>query len=342
LAVLFWIAALAAVPAPASTDETCDEGTAEDLGSCSIVKAVAALDGVPPVVTFLGSFCPSPVVSVGQADGTMQPVLVLTQGASHLTVDLTGNADPADALYVVECPCETCSTYLTIGRTGPEGPTGPQGETGPPGTAGAAGATGPTGPKGAQGAVGDPGPPGPPGPPGGGDSDCCLVHNAGCSDPVCEQLVCEMDSCCCDVYWDKTCVDKAESIPACADNCADGPPLSTPCNCCFANGGVGCDYAPCEQEVCAIDPFCCSISWDDICADEGGLFGDCQICCGDAGCVCCGLNSEPGCTRGFCEDIVCELEPSCCEQEWGPPCVDLAEDFCPCCGGAVCGGQGPA
>lgn len=38
--------------------------------------------------------------------------------------------------------------------------------------------------------------------------------------------------------------------------------------CCFANGGVGCDDATCQDTVCAFDTFCCSFAWDGFCAAE--------------------------------------------------------------------------
>ena len=55
----------------------------------------------------------------------------------------------------------------------------------------------------------------------------------------------------------------------------DGKPFSSilpraaPDSDCFlANGTPGCDDAACEASVCSIDPFCCDIAWDGICADE--------------------------------------------------------------------------
>jgi hypothetical protein len=39
-------------------------------------------------------------------------------------------------------------------------------------------------------------------------------------------------------------------------------------DCCSANGTAGCDNALCEAAVCAIDSFCCSVTWDGLCADE--------------------------------------------------------------------------
>ncbi len=39
-------------------------------------------------------------------------------------------------------------------------------------------------------------------------------------------------------------------------------------NCIEAHGGIGCEQAECEAAICAIDPFCCDIAWDGICASE--------------------------------------------------------------------------
>jgi hypothetical protein len=50
-------------------------------------------------------------------------------------------------------------------------------------------------------------------------------------------------------------------------------------DCCFANGTPGCDDAECEAIVCGMDPFCCDVSWDGICAGEAQDF--CATCaCG--------------------------------------------------------------
>jgi len=37
-------------------------------------------------------------------------------------------------------------------------------------------------------------------------------------------------------------------------------------DCCTANGSPGCQDVPCCAQVCALDPFCCDVQWDDICA----------------------------------------------------------------------------
>src|SRR5437870_1912225 len=56
-------------------------------------------------------------------------------------------------------------------------------------------------------------------------------------------------------------------------------------NCCFANGGLGCDNAPCQNCVCGIDPFCCGAfggNWDGLCAGEA--IDECCAVCPCGGC----------------------------------------------------------
>jgi hypothetical protein len=39
-------------------------------------------------------------------------------------------------------------------------------------------------------------------------------------------------------------------------------------DCVVANGTPGCTNGECEATVCAVDPFCCDVAWDSICANE--------------------------------------------------------------------------
>lgn len=50
-------------------------------------------------------------------------------------------------------------------------------------------------------------------------------------------------------------------------------------DCCVANGTPFCNDADCCSTVCGVDPFCCSVSWDSICADEAASL--CAICAVD-------------------------------------------------------------
>ncbi|MFQ5415076.1 MAG: hypothetical protein ACE5E6_11520, partial [Phycisphaerae bacterium] len=47
----------------------------------------------------------------------------------------------------------------------------------------------------------------------------------------------------------------------------------------------GCDDVACCEEVCAFDPFCCAVLWDQICAGEAlGLCDVCAPVCGNGAC----------------------------------------------------------
>lgn len=70
------------------------------------------------------------------------------------------------------------------------------------------------------------------------------------------------------------------------DNWGDCPDDSLACgspaagNCCQPGDTPFCDDEECCQAVCAIDPFCCAVRWDEICAtnDLFGAVGQCSIC----------------------------------------------------------------
>ena len=303
-------------------DEICnDDEAGVGVLDCLVTKITTDLDAPVPTATFWGSFCDDPVISAGQTDGSVTSVVDLSSSSGFVTIDLTGNVAPADVLFVIECPCKTCETRVTVGDVGPQGA---QGEPGPPGPDGAEGATGPTGPKGAQGKQG---PPGPPGEPVGCSCcteglemscNCCINHvGVGCNDSTCEQAICEVDPDCCTDDWSPVCVGLAfelcECCPtgcddsACTETvCAEFPSCcagswtlfckfqtqtlcsccpadpSPICNCCFGGNAVGCDCLACEQTVCDLDVFCCSVTWDSIC--DGEAMCSCTCCDSDIGC----------------------------------------------------------
>ncbi|MHC4429813.1 MAG: proprotein convertase P-domain-containing protein, partial [Planctomycetota bacterium] len=78
--------------------------------------------------------------------------------------------------------------------------------------------------------------------------------------------------------------------------CGDCPAGGGGSDCCIPNGTPGCDDPECEAIVCGMDPFCCDVAWDGICADEALEF--CEICSASGGLICvdgnddfCGLQS---------------------------------------------------
>ena len=83
----------------------------------------------------------------------------------------------------------------------------------------------------------------------------------GCNDLDCCEAVCAADPFCCDVEWDSACADGAAALcgnPACPGSGS----------CFVANGTPGCDDPVCCNKICLIDPFCCDVEWDSVCAGE--------------------------------------------------------------------------
>ncbi|MHC4429061.1 MAG: hypothetical protein ACYS0D_10750, partial [Planctomycetota bacterium] len=110
-------------------------------------------------------------------------------------------------------------------------------------------------------------------------------------------------------------------------------------DCCAPNGTPGCDDPDCEAIVCAIDPFCCDTEWDGICADEA-----CELCgelcpgcppagaCGPGSGDCFIPNGTPGCDDTECCELICSIDPFCCDVAWDTACANAALTFCvePC------------
>ena len=123
-------------------------------------------------------------------------------------------------------------------------------------------------------------------------------------------------------------------------NCTEQIPAGQPeglSNCCFDNGGLGCDDPTCEAAVCAADSFCCNVAWDQICADEA-VNQFCVALCG--GSNCCSAHGTPGCDDATCQASVCAIDSFCCNVAWDSICASEAQSICPICqgggGGASC------
>ncbi len=165
---------------------------------------------------------------------------------------------------------------------------------------------------------------------------CCQVHGEpGCSAQGCEEVVCSFDPFCCDNAWDAICVSHAEDIclvcggTGCGDSAAGG--------CYVPNGSPGCDDAGCCQMVCAADPSCCDDHWDETCAGSAAaLCGGCgQVSAGN----CCKSNGSPACDDEECCQLICGVDPFCCDNTWDGICGNTAKDACSLCDtGACCSG----
>jgi hypothetical protein len=104
--------------------------------------------------------------------------------------------------------------------------------------------------------------------------DACAVGEplAADCDP-CVQQVCDGDPYCCTTAWDSRCVFEATAICGLAcetcphDPCTAGTPLPATCD-------------PCVTAVCAADPFCCNVTWDDRCVQQAQEV--CGLSCANA------------------------------------------------------------
>jgi hypothetical protein len=158
---------------------------------------------------------------------------------------------------------------------------------------------------------------------GAGQGDCCDANGSvGCEDITCQQIVCADDPFCCNVTWDSICADAAD------DNCAVCGGGAGQGDCCIPNGSEGCQDLSCQQIVCASDPFCCSVTWDQICADAADT--SCAICNPGQG-DCCASNGSPGCENAACQDAVCAVDPFCCSTTWDAFCGVTAGELCGVC-----------
>lgn len=118
-----------------------------------------------------------------------------------------------------------------------------------------------------------------------------------------------------------------------------GDPCGTSLNDCYAesvDGSPGCADRACCATVCAADPFCCSMIWDAICAEEAdALCGPSDpppAGCGVSTVDCCvGAWSVAGCSDEACCAAGCEVDPTCCETAWDFWCAGLANELCGYC-----------
>ena len=160
------------------------------------------------------------------------------------------------------------------------------------------------------------------------ENGCCEPSDQpGCWDPDCMAAVCAMDPFCCETAWDQVCVDQAPEVCPAAD-CWFGA------SCCEVTGLPGCggggDGSEIESCVCALDPFCCETTWDEVCVDEA--IASCGLICDGVEPPqngCCEPSEVPGCDDPDCMAAVCEADAFCCDTAWDELCVGEAIDLCP-------------
>lgn len=101
--------------------------------------------------------------------------------------------------------------------------------------------------------------------------DCCVPHTTeGCFLEEVEDVVCNDPATgqpsCCDVEWDESCVESAVfDYGLCL---SDGP-------CCVPGPGPGCSSDAVVACVCAFNPLCCIVGWDERCVEDAINCGEC-------------------------------------------------------------------
>jgi len=97
-----------------------------------------------------------------------------------------------------------------------------------------------------------------------------------CNDEACCQAVCANDPYCCDSEWDQLCSDAVPGL------CGGGGGKNEECgdpnagSCASANGTPYCNDEACCEAVCAADPFCCDVEWDQLCVDGAASEPNCN------------------------------------------------------------------
>jgi hypothetical protein len=90
-------------------------------------------------------------------------------------------------------------------------------------------------------------------------------------------------------------------------------------DCCTDTNMPGCEDADITACVCAIDDFCCSNEWDNLCA--GKAQSECGLDCGGGtGHDCC-TAGDAGCDDATVQACVCAADSFCCETSWDATCV---------------------
>ena len=202
-----------------------------------------------------------------------------------------------------------------------------------------------------------------------------------CSDPgyaylsgPCAASVCALDSFCCTTSWDSICASEAAAdpncdycdcspIPGCTDPAANNYDVAATVDdgsCeygCCSDPGYAYLSGPCATSVCALDSFCCTNTWDSICASEAAADPNCAYCyCAPIpGCTDPAANNydpaatvddgscEYGCCEatgyvylsGPCATSVCSYDSFCCAVSWDSICAAEAAsdsncDYCNC------------
>lgn len=165
-----------------------------------------------------------------------------------------------------------------------------------------------------------------------GAENCFEAHAShSCRDANCCLTVCTLDPACCETTWDSGCASAASTLcgPAC------GSPAAGACE--QPHAAPFCSDFLCCERVCANDPFCCTQTWDQACADYHPFLCAEQYCGSPLAGSCYFPSLTAYCNDATCCEAVCAVEPTCCEVAWDQACANIADTACPRCGGSQTG-----
>lgn len=150
--------------------------------------------------------------------------------------------------------------------------------------------------------------------------DCCSADGTpGCGNVACTAQVCATDATCCNGAWDQDCANLANAVclacdpGACGNNAIE---LGESCD------GADLDGRTCRSQGFDGGPLACD-------GDCGGI--DASACVDYSG-DCCAADGTPGCDDNTCSDAVCEVDPTCCSDDWDANCAAIAASTCETCG----------
>jgi hypothetical protein len=176
----------------------------------------------------------------------------------------------------------------------------------------------------------------------------------------CVDAICQVDSFCCDQFWDDICVGEVQSVcgdPSCdgalcgngtcavPEDCQSCPADCGSCPVCGDGKCAAADFAE-DCSSCPADCGICAVCGDGKCDPVEGE--DCSTCAADCG-GCGGTCSHDQCTSGgpldascgTCVDTICQADPFCCTSAWDSICISEVGSLCgeTCtagCGDSIC------
>ncbi|MBL9119848.1 MAG: hypothetical protein JNL80_08040 [Phycisphaerae bacterium] len=137
---------------------------------------------------------------------------------------------------------------------------------------------------------------------------CDTPHDwAGCGDASCCEAVCAIDPSCCDTAWDETCATQAVDTCGIVPACGNGGPCEEP------SKAPSCHDDLCCGTVCAQDPWCCVVAWDEACVvGANASCGPCPDSCD---------------TDLTCDTVVDAADLGVLLGSWGQPGIgDVTDD----------------